>query len=350
MHLLFWIILFLIRFYLSHITFNVYSGFPVESLLVINFLSTGIIAGCYYMVVGPAWKILRQQKYFSFIMFLIGIFVLYTLFDAIAEQIVLHQCKPCLAILAEDQPAYYSLLQSGLVNIMLKRLLSLGTPLGLMLFLAFPLCIKISLQGAREHIKALELQKENVELEFNFLKAQLNPHFLFNTMNNIYGLIMQGGKEKPAGLVARLSELLRYILYESNETYMPIDKEIKLLQDYVELEKVRLNQTEVQFDVRYDASANKIAPLLLIPIIENAFKYCSDEAGAFIYISIDVKEATLQFKIDNSIDPKRQQGSKGGIGLTNFHKRLELYYPDQYHYEIMNVNGVYTVNLSLSLI
>jgi sensor histidine kinase YesM len=231
----------------------------------------------------------------------------------------------------------------------LKRLLSFGTPFSLLLTLFIPLCLKTTLNAYRSSMDSLKLAKENVQLEFNFLKAQLNPHFLFNTMNNIYGLIISGNRERSAGLVARLSELLRYILYDSNEDSMPLAKEIKLMNDYIELEKVRLNFTNVVFDYRTDDGSYEIAPLLLIPLIENAFKFSADEPGSFISIFLDVLNGRLRFTVDNNIDRQRIRSGPGGIGLKNLQKRLALYYPGNYWYEPSISDTGYAVDLTIQL-
>nr|WP_255497499.1 sensor histidine kinase [Pedobacter sp. AK013] len=207
----------------------------------------------------------------------------------------------------------------------------------------------MAIQSFRSNIRALELAKENLQLEFNFLKAQLNPHFLFNAMNNIYGLILSGDKEKSAGLVSRLSELLRYTLYDSNEDLMPIEKELKLMSDYIELEKVRLNDTKVNFKWQLDHNDYHIAPLLLIPLIDNAFKYNSDEEGSYIDIFLDVLQGRFRFAIENDIGEEQKGRAVGGIGINNLKKRLNLYYKNNHWYETSVLNGVYSVNLTIQL-
>jgi LytS/YehU family sensor histidine kinase len=251
--------------------------------------------------------------------------------------------------LAKDQPGYYGLVRSDITNIVLKRLISFGAPFSLILTLFIPLCLKTTLNAYRNSIDSLKLAKENIQLEFNFLKAQLNPHFLFNTMNNIYGLIMSGDKERSANLVSRISELLRYILYDSNEDNMPLAKEIKLINDYIELEKVRLNFTKVIFDYHVDDNGYEIAPLLLIPLIENAFKFSDDKQGSVIHIFSEALNGRLRFIVDNPVDPQRIRLATGGIGLKNLQKRLTLYYPDNYGYEVSISETDYSVVLTIQL-
>jgi LytS/YehU family sensor histidine kinase len=274
----------------------------------------------------------------------------YTVLDAVFEQWIIRSCADCLMVLKERQGGYYNLLQSGMINIVLKRLLSLGTPLTLILTLSIPLCIKLALRGWRSQVNALQLAKQNIELEFNFLKAQVNPHFLFNTMNNIYGLILKQDSIRSAEMVARLSGLLRYMLYETDAGFMPLNKEILLLQDYIELEKVRLNDTAVRTRIDTDAGDYRLPPLLLVPLLENAFKFCSDSPGAYISMSLDVLQGRLRCVLENTVEPGRVGEADRGIGLANFRKRLELYYPGRHSYESDVKDSLYSVHLSIDLL
>ncbi|WP_158542187.1 sensor histidine kinase [Pedobacter chinensis] len=269
--------------------------------------------------------------------------------DSYLEVFIIGMCEACKGILRHENAAYASYLNRGLINVVLTRLLGLGTPILLLFALCIPFSIKMAIQAFRSNIRALELAKDNLQLEFSFLKAQLNPHFLFNAMNNIYGLILSGDKEKSAGLVSRLSELLRYTLYDSNEDLMPIERELKLMNDYIELEKVRLNDTKVNFKWQLDNNDYHIAPLLLMPLIDNAFKYNSDEEGSYIDIFLDVLQGKFRFTIENGIVEEQKGYVVGGIGINNLKKRLELYYKDNHWYETSVLDGVYSVDLTIQL-
>ncbi|WP_285058509.1 sensor histidine kinase [Pedobacter ginsengisoli] len=349
-HGLFWLLLLGLRFYLTSISFNVYGGFPAGSILLLNICSTGIIVLFYYTVVYYLWpKYLVRHRYVKGALLILLLLVVYTISDAIAEKLVISSCARCMVRLAQTQPGYFQLIQSNLSNIVLVRLVTFGAPFFLLLTLTVPISIKTALNAYRSNMRSVTLAKEKLELELNFLRAQLNPHFLFNSMNNIYGLIISGDTDRSAALVSRLSELLRYMLYESEADTMPLSKEVKLMTDYIELEKVRLNFTKVTFNPPTILADVGIAPLLLIPLIENAFKFTADEPGAFIDISLSVMADTINFKIENSVGLTRQDGLSGGIGLGNMQKRLELYYPGRYRYEIGNNGNKYLVNLSLNL-
>lgn len=349
-HGLFWLLLLGLRFYLTSISFNVYGGFPPGSVLLLNISSTGIIVLFYYTLVYYLWpKYLARHYYIKAVLLFLILLVVYTIADALTEKVLISNCEPCTTQLAQTQPGYYELIRSDISNIVLVRLVTLGTPFFLLLTLTIPISIKTALNAYRSNMRSITLAKEKLELELNFLRAQLNPHFLFNSMNNIYGLILIGDKERSASLFSRLSELLRYMLYESEAETMPLSKEVKLMTDYIELEKLRLNFTRVVFNPPTISSETGIAPLLFIPLIENAFKFTPDDPGAFIDISLTLRPGTIDFKIENKADAARPGAVSGGIGLDNLRKRLELYYTGRYRYEVSNNGNNYFVNLCLSL-
>ncbi|MFD0764385.1 sensor histidine kinase [Mucilaginibacter lutimaris] len=349
-HGLFWLLLLVLRFYLTNVTFNVYGGFPISRMLLLNTCSTGVIALFYYTLIYYLWpKYFANHKYVKGVLLILILLVIYTILDAIAEKFLISSCAPCMERLSKTELGYFQLMSSDLSNIVLIRVVTFGTPFFLLLTLTIPISIKTALNAYRSNMKSVTLAKEKLELELNFLRAQLNPHFLFNSMNNIYGLIITGDTVRSAGLVSRLSELLRYMLYESEGDTMPISKEVKLMADYIELEKVRLNFTKVMFNQPSIPDDVGIAPLLLIPLIENAFKFTPDEPGAFIDIALTVAPESIKFEIENSIDPARPEAMSGGIGLANMRKRLELYYTDRYRYEVSASGNTYLANLCLSL-
>ncbi|MBO9673241.1 MAG: histidine kinase [Sphingobacteriaceae bacterium] len=348
-HGLFWLVLLGLRFYLTSISFNVYNGFPTINIFLLNTSNIVAIVLFYYILVYYLWpKYLANHHYVKGLLLLLVLLVVYTIFDAIAEKLLISSCVTCTARLAQAQPAYFQLIQTNLSNIVLVRLVTFGSPFFLFLTLTIPISIKTALNAYRSNMKSITLAKEKLELELNFLRAQLNPHFLFNSMNNIYGLIIKGKAEQSANLVSRLSELLRYMLYESEADTMPLSKEVKLMTDYIELEKVRLNFTRVTFNLPTILPNIHIAPLLFIPLIENAFKFTPDESGAFIDILITIRPGAIDFKIENTADPDGSGDVPGGIGLSNMKKRLELYYPGRYRYETSNKENNYLVNLSLN--
>lgn len=181
-----------------------------------------------------------------------------------------------------------------------------------------------------------ELEKSRAEAELQNLKSQLNPHFLFNTLNNIYSLIAFS-PERAQEAVHDLSRLLRYVLYDSSQPFVPLGAEIGFLRDYIELMRIRLpRHVRLFVSLPENPSPSPVAPLLFISLVENAFKHgVSDEKPS--YVTIDLREADGQLicKIKNSFFPKSAASDRSGsgIGLKNLSKRLEMIYPGQYTIE-----------------
>ncbi len=191
------------------------------------------------------------------------------------------------------------------------------------------------------------------EAELKLLKAQVHPHFLFNTLNNLYGLTLEKSDEAP-GLVLRLSEILDYILYRCDEKRVALSEEIENLKNYIEIEKIRYSK-KLELKQNYPTKFNsfKIAPLIILPFVENAFKHgVSHFPGkAFVNISISLVEKNLVVLIENSKNPIQRKGENHtkGIGLKNVKKRLELMYPDKYILTLDEKPETFSVNLTLQL-
>ena len=179
-----------------------------------------------------------------------------------------------------------------------------------------------------------ELEKSRAEAELKNLKSQLNPHFLFNTLNNIYSLIAFS-PEEAQGAVHDLSRLLRYVLYDSSQPRVPLEKELDFIRNYVELMRIRLPRHAVlETDIRQPEHPFEIAPLLFISLIENAFKHgVSNNQPSFIRIYVGEEGGHVVCRIENSFFPKDGNDHSGsGIGLTNLRKRLALLYPERHHF------------------
>lgn len=289
-----------------------------------------------------------RRKYFKGILASLLLIVVYAVVDATWEMSILNECRECMEAVKEKQSAYYDYLQRGSLNVILTRITGLGITYQLLLLMALPVGIKISTAYLRQRVTTLQLAKENVELEFNFLKAQIHPHFLFNTLNNIYALILKNKKEQSAETVARLANFMRYSLYQ-DEKENTIGKEIQLLKDYIELEKIRLNHTLVNFNYEVDNASMAFPPLLFMPVVENAFKFCVEETGKVSWISIqlNLKNKNLHCKVSNTC--KKNMPAKGGIGLENIQKRLNYYYADNYSFETKSGQHLFTVIININL-
>ncbi len=210
---------------------------------------------------------------------------------------------------------------------------------------------RMAVQGfTHEKEKAL-LAKQNVESEMSLLRHQINPHFLFNTLNNIDQLI-QVSQNKASGAVIKLSDILRYMLYDSSSDMVSLDKELSYISNYIELQRLRYPAEFINFIIKNDNSIQLISPMLLIPFIENAFKHGkrnTDSPG--ININLTIQDKILHLKVVNaSSEDKATTGLQGkGIGLKNVQRRLELMYPDKYELLFQNSNKKYIVDFKLNL-
>ena len=193
------------------------------------------------------------------------------------------------------------------------------------------------------------LENEKLNAELAFLKSQINPHFLFNTLNNIYSLAYQQSDQTPAAIL-KLSEIMRYMLYESNEDMVDLSKEIRYLENYIELQRLRFkDHAYVSLNICGEAQNQKIMPLVLISFVENAFKHgvATDEKNP-IEISICIEPERLKFKLSNKVS-KLNKDEVGGIGLINVQRRLDLFYKNRYKLDISNHSDIYTSELVLDL-
>lgn len=198
-----------------------------------------------------------------------------------------------------------------------------------------------------------DLEKRNLQSELSFLKSQINPHFLFNTLNSLYALTLKKSDQAPE-IVLRLSEMMRYMLYECNNKVVPLDREIQYIQNYLALERIRYG-TNARIEFQYigeEAKNYQVAPLLFIPFLENAFKHGLGHqlSGGFVEILLSVEDDNIDFFIQNSKSEKKTAlYYKGGIGLKNIKRRLELIYPNDYDLSMNDMDESYSVNLQINI-
>jgi len=196
---------------------------------------------------------------------------------------------------------------------------------------------------------ANEAERKQLASELQVLKAQLNPHFLFNTFNNLYVLALQKSDKTPAA-ISKMSDLFRYILYECNAVEVTVSKEIKLIEDYIQLEELRYSdRLTISFEKEIDNPDCLVPPMLLYTFVENCFKHgCSPDPGSsWINLLIRVRKNSFEFQASNSIPQSNCQNDKieGGVGLANIQRRLELIYPDKHELVIRKENCKFFVNL-----
>jgi LytS/YehU family sensor histidine kinase len=204
-------------------------------------------------------------------------------------------------------------------------------------------------RGIFDQYRLKELQARNTEIELAALKTQLNPHFLFNSLNNIYGVV-QEDPPKGAEMIIGLADIMRYYLRSSSRERITLEEEAQLIQSYIELEALRLHDNCIlTSEIQLADESGKVAPLLLLPFIENAFKHGTHPIRpCFISINLKVQEGTIRFTIANSIIGNTR-AIKTNIGLANTKKRLKLIYPNRHQLEIIEKEGTYSVCLEIPL-
>ena len=205
-------------------------------------------------------------------------------------------------------------------------------------------------QRQRQKEREQQLIREKLESELHFLRAQINPHFFFNTLNNIYGLARKQSKD-TAEVVMRLSKLMRFMLYECSGASIPLSREVKIMEDYIELEKLRYDdRLRVESHCQMDNPEQAIAPLLLLPFVENAFKHGASELrkDGWIRMQLILQNQQLQFRISNNHHGEPAENAKG-LGLKNVRRQLELLYPQRHQLQVEKTDTAFTVDLTIQL-
>ena len=241
-----------------------------------------------------------------------------------------------------------------------RALLSLRFILNTIMAITYTVAITMSLKLVKHWYEKEKLTKEleilNTETELKYLKSQINPHFLFNSLNSIYALALQKSDLAPE-LILKLSDILRYVLYEGSDKRVSLDKEIKYLKSYAELEKVRHgDRVNLSLVIDGDIETQEIIPMLLIPFVENSFKhgFGRDMANGYVKIHVQVNQNELNLELSNSkpsagTELKNDENYQGGIGLQNVNRRLRLMYPDKHTIEVIETDIDYKVNLKIDL-
>jgi two-component system, LytTR family, sensor histidine kinase AlgZ len=201
--------------------------------------------------------------------------------------------------------------------------------------------------------KKKAVENEKLTAELNFLKAQVNPHFLFNTLNNLYYLAYTQSPNTTE-VIAKLSQMMRYMIYDSNHPQVLMTKEIEYIENYISLETLRLNnEIPIRFEINGNPDGITIVPLIFITFLENAFKHgvSSNQPDSWVYVLLDINGNECTYTVENSklAQPTTSAEGKSGIGLQNVQRRLELSYPGQYDLKVENTPERYAVQLKLTL-
>ena len=219
--------------------------------------------------------------------------------------------------------------------------------------------VKILFEISKLYSRTIQIQKQkslleiqNVNIEKDFLKSQLNPHFLFNTLNNLYSLSLKKDNAVPE-VILNLSDTMSYTLYESNSEKVDLWKEIEFMKNYAELERMRYSadkKIQFEFPSEEDCKGLKVAPLLTFTFIENAFKYgLKSKDSGFLHLITKIDSGNFIFELKNDFDNSTQKNNHGGIGLENVIKRLQLLYPESHYLEISDAENIFSVKLKIDL-
>lgn len=216
-------------------------------------------------------------------------------------------------------------------------------------YLVLMVALKFSIDWYEQRKQLQDMRVEKLQAEVNYLRSQVNPHFLFNALNNLYALTLKKSDLAP-DVVLKLSAMMEYMLYESNEALVPLEKEVRYLENYLGLEKLRHgDQADIRMNVTGAVDSCSVPPFLLLPLVENAFKHGISKAihDAFLHISIRTGPGIEVEVVNNKMNAKQGSGA-GGIGLVNLRNRLELLYPGEYELQTHDLPDQYRVFLKIS--
>ncbi len=282
-------------------------------------------------------KLLNHKKYFGFSLLALTLGIAITLLHRYLE---VYFIDPIFY--PDFKPKFLTL------TIFLSQLLKLFTPA------VAVIAVKSHLDKMKEKDRLHALKEQRITTELKYLKAQLNPHFLFNTLNNLYSFVLNNSPKAP-DMILRLSEILDYALYKSQEAFVPVSQEVKLIDNYLELEKIRYGERlNVNFNKHSDTLNSPITPLLLLSIVENAFKHGAGRGLESPEIKIDIKEegSELNFNVWNTKPETSIQESndayKCGIGLKNIKRQLQLIYPNRHEVETNEGKDFFQLNLRIN--
>ena len=336
-HVLFWSVYFLLNIlrwgnyfddYLYSLKTNII-GFPVHMILV------------YLNIIVLMPRFVYKRKYFMYIIFLIAslllmVFMKFNLtFFLVSEN-----------IWPEGPSVIHDFTFTYAIDMMIGELY----------VITFVTAIKITMDWLEEQKRVAALEKMQSDTELMFLRSQISPHFFFNTLNNIYSLSIEKSEKTPI-IILKLSELMRYLLYETKTKRQSLEKEIICIQNYLDLERIRYGELlKINMNISGDILDKKIAPILLLSFVENAFKHGANKNIGNVTIDIDFKIVNnfLFFTISNPISEitkhKLVINHSGGIGLNNVKKRLALGYDsDEYDLKIDNEDKLFTVKLKIKV-
>ncbi len=226
-----------------------------------------------------------------------------------------------------------------------------GSYLIFILVFAISTCISLIQQWLKIEENKKEIERDKLNTELSFLKSQINPHFFFNTLNNIYSLAVTGS-EHTASAILKLSSIMRYIISDTQVDFVPLENEVTFIKNFIDLQLVRLtDKVSVNFTIEGDIDSKMIAPLIFICFVENAFKYgVSTKENSVITFQLRTSNKKIIFSSSNKIIKTENFNKEGtGIGISNVKRRLDLLYPERYNLNIFDTEDIFSVKLEISL-
>jgi LytS/YehU family sensor histidine kinase len=317
--------LFDIQEYLGYEKAFIYLSIPLLFNIVASY--------AHYFFILP--NLIRDKKAFPYAAKLILLLVVILTIRIVCENQFFAQLTP--------NEAYYKTV---------KAMRIISTLWDTLTFLIFTGMIRFTLDWFDLENKKKQLENEKLIAELNYLKAQINPHFLFNTLHNLNYLVYAGSKNATE-VIIKLSNIMRYMIYDANKEKVPLKKEIAYMNDYIHLESIRLNQKfQMDFMVTGNSEQVEVAPLIMLTFLENAFKHgvSDQEPNCWIKVNLKTTDSQIDYEVANKkLNVPLNKNLKSGFGLENVKKRLDLSYPDKYTLNIRDEESVYKVNLILKL-
>ena len=329
-HIVGWSILFFIPLLISYYEFG-----SVKTHFPIRFLQAPIVFYMNYLVLVP-YLLLKKRVLWYVLISIVFLALVNLSFDHFNVMAPIERIEGFKEVIGEFPG--FQMIRTGIPVLVSITFFLLGG------------IIRIIINYYKKAQDSKEREVERVNFELKYLKSQLSPHFLFNSLNSIYSLVRSKSDNAPEA-VLQLSGLMRYMLYEANQDYVPLQREMDYISDYISLQKLRLSNTNgVKLKIEGDAEGKSIYPLLLISYVENAFKYGVDNSGITRVVThIHIYDRTLSFSVRNAKGLKKNEKKESsGIGLQNIKERLELLYKNSYDLKIRNEKDFYEANLNLT--
>jgi sensor histidine kinase YesM len=329
LHFLFWLV------WLSRSFYDVIGAFGLKwSFVYIGVILISQAPMVYIHLYALVPRLLNRKRYFIYIVLTAALVFSYSWFHyQLITSLPRETMSESMLRFAERITPEFDLLE-GLIVIILTY------------------ALKYTLIAFITQNELLRLQKEKLQLELNALKGQIHPHFLFNTLNNIYSLTLKNSSQASESIL-KLSDIMRYVLYQANQDKVALSNEIDFIRNYVELQRIRYSQRyDIRLDVNGDPEGRMVSPLLFIDFTENAFKHGIDKrfSDGWVHITFDIGKEEIRFNASNSIGQEADQNenrSDSGIGLKNIKKRLDILYPGKHQLEITRNDESYGVELIL---